>query len=65
MLSVVAALLTVATPVLAGQVVDEIVDGGNEARVVGLALVIAAIALLDAVVGHRRALAVGQASARA
>jgi ATP-binding cassette subfamily B protein len=51
LLSVIAALLAVATPVLAGRVVDEIVDGRSEARVVGLALVIAAIALLDAVVG--------------
>ena len=32
--SVVAAVLTVATPVLAGQVVDEIIDGGDEGRVI-------------------------------
>jgi ABC-type multidrug transport system fused ATPase/permease subunit len=50
-LSVVAALLTIATPVLAGQVVDEIVDGGDQGRVIGLAVVIALVALLDAVVG--------------
>jgi ABC-type multidrug transport system fused ATPase/permease subunit len=50
-LSVVAALLTIATPVLAGQVVDEIVEGRDEGRVVGLAAVIALVALLDAVVG--------------
>jgi ATP-binding cassette subfamily B protein len=50
-LSVVAALLTVATPVLAGQVVDEIVAGRDEGRVIGLAVVIALIAVLDAVVG--------------
>src|SRR5829696_5227660 len=44
LLSVVAALLTVATPVFAGQVVDEIVEGQDEGRVIGLAG-------LDAVVG--------------
>ena len=44
-------MLTVATPVLAGQVVDEIVDGGDEGRVVTLAVLIAVIAVLDAVVG--------------
>ncbi|MGH2669920.1 MAG: ABC transporter transmembrane domain-containing protein, partial [bacterium] len=49
-LSVAAALLTVATPVLAGQVVDEIVAGRDEGRVIGLAVVIAHIAVLDAVV---------------
>jgi ATP-binding cassette subfamily B protein len=51
MLSVASATLTVATPVLAGQVVDAIIEGRNEARVVGLAIVIAVIAILDAVVG--------------
>jgi ABC-type multidrug transport system fused ATPase/permease subunit len=50
-LSVTSALLAVATPVLAGQVVDEIVEGHSEARVIGLAVLIAGIALLDAVVG--------------
>ncbi len=50
-LSVVAAVLTVATPVLAGWVVDAIVEGENTGRVVGLAVIIALIALLDAVVG--------------
>ena len=50
-LSVVAAVLTVATPVLAGMVVDAIVDGSSTTRVVWLALAIAAIALVDAVVG--------------
>ena len=44
-------MLTVATPVLAGQVVDEIVDGRDEGRVVTIAVIIALIALLDAVVG--------------
>ncbi len=51
LLSVVLALLAVATPVLAGQVVDEIVEGGRESRVIALALLIAAIALVDAAVG--------------
>ena len=50
-LSVTTALLTVATPVLAGRVVDEIVDGRDEGRVITLAVIIAVIALLDAVVG--------------
>ncbi|TVR76837.1 MAG: ABC transporter ATP-binding protein [Sphaerobacteraceae bacterium] len=50
-LSVASAILTVATPVLAGRVVDVIVDGGNERQVVILALLIAGIALLDAAVG--------------
>ena len=50
-LSVATAVLTVATPVLAGQVVDEIVGGRNQGRVIGLAAVIAGVALLDAVVG--------------
>ena len=51
LLSVVAAILTVLTPVLAGQVVDEIVDGGNSDRVVFLAVLIAVIAVFDGVVG--------------
>jgi ABC-type multidrug transport system fused ATPase/permease subunit len=51
LLSITSALLAVATPVLAGQVVDEIVDGHSEARVIGLAVLIAGIALLDAAVG--------------
>jgi ATP-binding cassette, subfamily B, bacterial len=50
-LSVTAAVLTVATPVLAGQVVNEIVEGKNQGRLIALALIIAFIALLDAVVG--------------
>ncbi|MGH9151610.1 MAG: ABC transporter ATP-binding protein [Acidimicrobiales bacterium] len=50
-LSVVAAVLTVASPVLAGQVVDAIIDGRGEGTVVRLALVIAVLALLDAAVG--------------
>jgi ATP-binding cassette subfamily B protein len=51
LLSVVSALLAVATPVLAGQVVDEIVEGHSEARVITLAALIAGIALADAAVG--------------
>jgi ABC-type multidrug transport system fused ATPase/permease subunit len=51
LLSMVSAILTVATPVLAGQVVNAIIEGRNEGRVVGLAVLIAAIAVLDAVVG--------------
>ena len=50
-LSVVGALLTVATPVLAGQVVDEIVSGGSQARVVAIAGLIAVVAVLDAAFG--------------
>src|SRR5262245_41110789 len=50
-LSVVAALLTVATPVLAGRVVDAIIDGGEQSKVVILALIIAAVALADGGVG--------------
>jgi ATP-binding cassette subfamily B protein len=51
LLSVVSAVLTVATPVLAGWVVDAIIEGTDESRVIGLALVIALLALLDAAVG--------------
>ena len=51
LLSVVAAVLTVLTPVLAGQVVDEIVAGGDPGTVVWLAVVIALVAVLDGVVG--------------
>ncbi|MBA2280310.1 MAG: ABC transporter ATP-binding protein [Acidimicrobiia bacterium] len=50
-LSVAAAVLTVATPVLAGQVIDEIVQGSDKGRVVGLAVLIAVIAVLDGAVG--------------
>ncbi len=50
-LSVTTALLTVATPVLAGLVVDEIIEGKDEGRVIALAVVIALVALLDSVVG--------------
>jgi ABC-type multidrug transport system fused ATPase/permease subunit len=51
LLSVATAVLTVATPVLAGRVVGEITGDGDQRRVVLLALAIAGIALLDAVVG--------------
>ena len=46
--SVLSALLTVATPVLAGHVVVAIVDGGPSSTVVFLASVIAAVALAEA-----------------
>jgi ABC-type multidrug transport system fused ATPase/permease subunit len=48
--SVVSASLAVATPVLAGRVVDEITRGGTPAVVVGLAAVIAIAALAEAAV---------------
>ncbi|WP_174564528.1 ABC transporter ATP-binding protein [Nocardia inohanensis] len=49
--SIVSALLAVATPVLAGQVVDAIVGGGPVRTVVTLAAVIALVAVLDAGLG--------------
>ncbi|GAA1423166.1 ABC transporter ATP-binding protein [Streptomyces thermospinosisporus] len=45
------ALLAVATPLLAGSVVDTIVSGGDEQRVVRLALLIALIAVAEAALG--------------
>src|SRR5262245_4483500 len=48
--SVVGAVLTVATPVLAGQVVDEIVNDGSSATIIALAIAIASIAVGQAVV---------------
>ncbi|NJP52060.1 ABC transporter ATP-binding protein [Streptomyces sp. SBST2-5] len=45
------ALLAVATPLLAGSVVDTIVTGGEEQRVVHLALLIALIAVAEAALG--------------
>ncbi len=48
--SVVSALLTVATPMLAGKVVDEIVSGTDAAAVVLLAGVIALVAVAEAAV---------------
>ncbi|WP_405540415.1 ABC transporter ATP-binding protein/permease [Streptomyces sp. NBC_00075] len=50
-LSVLTALLAVATPVLAGRVVDTIVSGGDESTVVRLALLIALIAVAEAALG--------------
>jgi ABC-type multidrug transport system fused ATPase/permease subunit len=50
-LSTVGAVLGVATPVLAGQAVDGIVEGGRLRTVVVLAGLIAAFALVDAAVG--------------
>ncbi|MFJ7999403.1 ABC transporter ATP-binding protein [Streptomyces sp. NPDC096310] len=51
LLGVATALLAVATPVLAGRVVDAIVSGGDERTVVRLALLIALIALAEAGLG--------------
>ncbi|MDT0433441.1 MULTISPECIES: ABC transporter ATP-binding protein [Streptomyces] len=51
LLGVVTALLAVATPVLAGRVVDAIVTGGDEGTVVRLALLIAVIAVAEAALG--------------
>jgi len=51
LLSVVTAGLSVATPVLAGRVVDAIINHGRESRVIGLAFLIAFLAVVDAVVG--------------
>ncbi|MFC9842215.1 ABC transporter ATP-binding protein [Streptomyces sp. NPDC060223] len=50
-LSVLTALLAVATPVLAGRVVDVIVSGGDEGTVVRLAALIALIAFSEAALG--------------
>ena len=51
LVSVVGAVLAVATPVLAGRVVDAIVNGGPIGVVVGLAALIAVIAVVEAGVG--------------
>ncbi|EHR51479.1 ABC-type multidrug transport system, ATPase and permease component [Saccharomonospora marina XMU15] len=50
-LTVVAAVLAVSTPLLAGRVVDAIVKGSAASTVIVLALVIAAIAIADAGIG--------------
>ena len=50
LLSIAGAVLTVATPVLAGQVVDEIVNDGARRTIVWLAIAIAAVALGQAVI---------------
>lgn len=49
--SVIGAVLTVATPVLAGRAVNEIVSGRDRRTVITIAMLIAAVAVLDAVVG--------------
>jgi ATP-binding cassette, subfamily B, bacterial len=62
-LSTIAAILTVATPVLAGQVVDAIVEGRATRTVIGLSLVIALLAVLDAAVGiaeRRKSAGIGE-----
>ncbi|WP_326695602.1 ABC transporter ATP-binding protein [Streptomyces sp. NBC_01766] len=51
LLGVVTALIAVATPVLAGRVVNAIVSGGDERLVVRLSLLIALIALAEAGLG--------------
>ncbi|MFC4019019.1 ABC transporter ATP-binding protein [Micromonospora sp. GCM10011542] len=51
LLSVVTAVLTVAAPVLAGRVVDAIVDGADSGVVIRLAVLIALIALAEAGLG--------------
>ncbi|MEO3974809.1 ABC transporter ATP-binding protein [Streptomyces sp. CAU 1734] len=51
LLSVVTALVAVATPVLAGRVVDEIVRGGESSAVTGIAVLIAVIAVAEAALG--------------
>ncbi|MGH4013309.1 MAG: ABC transporter ATP-binding protein [Pseudonocardiaceae bacterium] len=50
-LSTVSAVFAVATPVLAGRVVDAIVERAGAGLVIGLALLIAAVAVVDAGVG--------------
>ncbi|GAA1408341.1 ABC transporter ATP-binding protein [Catellatospora coxensis] len=47
-LSVVGAVLAVATPILAGRVIDTITNGGPETTVVWLAVIIAGLALAEA-----------------
>ncbi len=50
-LSMISAVLTVATPVLAGRVIDAIVGRAGVTLVVGLAVLIAVLAVIDAGVG--------------
>ncbi|MCY1159636.1 MAG: transporter ATP-binding protein, partial [Citricoccus sp.] len=50
-LSVVGAFLGVASPILAGDVVDAIVSGGTPELIIRLALLIALVAVLDAILG--------------
>ena len=54
LLSVASAVLIVATPVLAGRVVDVIVGNGEVSTVIQLSVIIALIALLEAAVGPGR-----------
>lgn len=51
LLSVITAALAVATPVLAGRVVDAIVEGSSESTVIRLAALIAVIAIAEAGLG--------------
>jgi ABC-type multidrug transport system fused ATPase/permease subunit len=51
LISIITAALAVATPVLAGRVVNAIVDGAAESTVIRLALLIAGIAVLEAGLG--------------
>jgi ATP-binding cassette subfamily B protein len=51
LISVVGGVLSVATPLLAGEAVDEIVNGDATGPVIAIAIAIAVIALLDAAVG--------------
>ncbi|MBK3562868.1 ABC transporter ATP-binding protein [Streptomyces sp. MBT62] len=63
LLGVLTALLAVATPVLAGHVVDAIVSGGGDGTVVRLALLIALIAVAEAalgILGRRLSSALGE-----
>ncbi len=50
-LSVVTAVLAVATPILAGRVVDAIVEGESQRTVIGIAVVIAVIAVAETGIG--------------
>jgi ATP-binding cassette, subfamily B, bacterial len=50
-LSVATAILTVATPILAGRVVDAIVNSESQGLVIGIALLIAGIAIAEAATG--------------
>src|SRR5215213_290468 len=51
LLSTAGAVLGVATPVLAGRAVDAIVDGRDQGLVIGLAVVIAVLAVIGTGVG--------------
>lgn len=49
-LSLLTAVMAVATPLLAGRIVDEIVNGGSERTVITLAIIIGAIGIVEAIV---------------